>query len=323
MKKSTITLIALLSVLSLSACGRESDNNDDFKSPSATTTSSTATTSVSYTTESTSTAAATTTEAAQTTAPAADYSPADLSGEWIQRDTGNILTVSDDGTFSLKYVYGGSRSGKIKIESEEHPDGSFTYWYSFYGENDDLWAGFVCPEKPFNEIYSEDDGGMTFVRNDSSTPLAPTVPEAKDLRDALAFADRLMCGIGIATDNNTEYMTDDGTVYHKSVDNIYKTTDDVRNYLYSCMTEQFISSSYDYLLGTETPKCIDVDGELYIEYRPIGGKYSFYAEDPTVTRTDGGYSINIRNNDYGADNTVVLDVVKEDGRWKINGVHSS
>ena len=323
MKKSVITLIALLSALSLSACGHEGDDNDDFKSPSATTTSTTATTSVSDTTESTPTTAETTTEAAQTTSPAADYSPADLSGEWIQKDTGNILTVGDDGTFSLKYVYGGTRSGKIKIESEEHPDGSFTYWYSFYGEGGDLWTGFVCPEKPFNEIYSEDDGGMTFVRNDSSTPLAPTVPEAKDLRDALAFADRLMSGSGIAADDNTEYKTVDGTVYHKSVDNIYKTTDDVRNYLYSYMTEQFISSSYGNLLGTDTPKCIDVDGELYIEYRPIGGRYSFYDEDPTVTQTDGGYSINIRNNDYGADNTVVLDVVKEDGRWKINEVHSS
>ena len=321
MKKSIITAIALISVLSLSACGHESDNSDDFKSPSATT-ATTTTASVSDTTESTSTSAATTAAAAQTTAPAADYSPADLSGEWIQKDTGNILTVSDDGSFSLKYVYGGTRFGKIKIDSEEHPDGSFTYWYSFY-ENDALWTGFVCPEKPFNEIYSEDDGGMTFVRNDSSTPLAPTVPEAKDLRDALAFADRLMSGSAIATDENTEYKTDDGTVYHKSADNIYKTTDDVRNYLYSYMTEQFISSSYDFIFGTGTPKCIDVDGELYIEYRPVGGMYSFCDEDPTVTQTDGGYSINIRNNDYGADNIVVLDVVKEDERWKINAVHSS
>ena len=86
------------------------------------------------------------------------------------------------------------------------------------------------------------------------------------------------------------------------------------------MTEQFLNSSYSYFFGTEHPKCIDVNGELYIEYRPIGGRYSFEDEDPVVAASatnDNGYSIKIKNNDYGAEDTVVVEVVKESGKWKI------
>ena len=319
MKNHIITAAAVFSLLSLTSCRQNNVGKDDFKSPSLTTTS---TTSVSSTTEALTTSAAATSEAVEPTAPSADYSPADLVGEWVETDSfSNILTVSDDGRFSLKYAGGGTRFGKIRVESEEAPDGSLTYRYAFYESGDSYWAGFVCPEKPFNEISSEGDERMTFVRNDSNIPIAPTIPEAKDLRDSLAFADKLMSGAGIATDSNAEYTTDDGTIYHKSVDNIYKTTSDVRNYLYTYMTEQFISSSYDGLFGTEHPKCIDVDGELYIEYRPVGRRYSFEDTDPTIDSTENGWSVNIKNNDYGAESTVVIDVVKEGGSWKINGVH--
>lgn len=302
MKKSAIITASLLSIMCLASCGKDTSSSKDVKSSNA----AKAAESVQTPTEN--------------AVPSADYSPADLAGEWIQTDFSNILTVDQDGSFSLKYEGGGTRFGNIKIESEEHPDGSVTYWYSFY-EGDSLWTGFVCPDKPFNEIYSED--GITFVRNDSGKSLPPTVPEAKDMRDALAFADRLMSGAGVETDMNAEYTADDGTVYHKSIDGLYTTTDSIRSYLYSYMTEQFISSHYDYLFGTEHPKCIDVNGELYIEYRPVGGIYAFEDADPNVIESGNGYSIEIKNNNYGAEDTVVIDVVKDNGRWKINEVQDS
>lgn len=339
MKKSIIA-ISLISALCFTSCGSDASSSGSGKSSNAASTTSvtsvsaaTETSSAAETTEARTTQLKTETTTEKTTenktentteliTETPDYSPSDLVGEWVETNSfNNILTVNDDATFSLKYEGGGTRSGIIKIDSEEHPDGSFTYWYSFYDNDNNLWTGFVCPEKPFDEIYSEDEGGMKFVRNNSEKPLAPTIPEAKDLRDALRFADRLMSGSAVETDMNAEYKTDDGTIYHKSVDNVYKTTSAVRDYLYDNMTEQYISSHYAYLIDTENPKCIDVNGELYIEYRPIGGIYCFEDEDPVVTESENGYSINVKNNNYGAEETVVIDVVKEDGKWKINEVH--
>lgn len=322
--ESKIALAFWLAVCTLTSCGKigSEQQNEDRKSTTAATTAS----------ESVSTTLTANTESAETTVTqsatandvsGSDYSVSDLVGEWVQQDIGNILTVNDDGSFSLKYRYGGTRYGTIKIDAEENPDGSKTYWYSFYEPDNTPWTGFVCPEKPFNEIYSEDEGGMTFCRNISGKDFAPNVPEAKDIRDTLAFADRLMSGSGVNTDMNAEYTTDDGTVYHKSIDGLYKTTDDVRNYLRIHMTEQFLDKEYGSLFGTEHPKCIDVNGELYIEYRPVGGRYSFVDEDPVVadsTTNDNGYSIKIKNNDYGAEETLVVEVVKEDGKWKISDV---
>ncbi|MBQ6181679.1 MAG: hypothetical protein IJK31_08360 [Ruminococcus sp.] len=321
--KKIVSFIAIITMsMTAVSCGSTDSSSSESKSSAAAVVAEADTTE--QTNEAETEKETVTEKAAQPAAeaPDSDYSPADLAGEWVQTDSfGNILTVSDDGSFSLKYEGGGSRFGSIKVEAGENPDGSKTYWYSFYESDGELWNGFVCPEKTFDTIYSED--GTTFVRNDGEKPLAPTVPEAKDLRDALAFADRLISGGAIETDENAEYTAADGTVYHKSVDNIYKTTADVKEYIYRYMTEKFVGENYDGMFGTEVPKCIDINGELYIEYRPIGGVYSFYDEDPVIKDSGDVYTLEIRSNDYGADTTVEVDVVKDGGSWKIDAVRDS
>lgn len=332
MKRTTLklTLTFILAVCVFAGCGKDnSEHKVNYKENStAATTALDASENISTTTAETSenTEAVTTQSEASNDVTSYDYSAADLAGEWMQKDIGNILTVNDDGTFSLQYRNGGTRFGTVKIDAEDKTDGTKTCFYSFYESDNTLWAQFACSEKPFDEISSENEGGMTFSRNTTGKYLAPSIPEAKDVRDTLAFADRLMSGGGVDTDTASEYTTDDGTVYHKSASGFYKTTDSVRQYLREHMTEQFLSSEYASLFGTEHPKCIDVDGELYIEYRPIGGRYSFTDEDPAVDASaanDSGYSIKIKNNDYGAEDTVVVEVVKEDGKWKISDVADS
>lgn len=328
MKRTTLklTLTFMLAVCVLAGCGKDdSEHKVNYKE------NSTAATTALDASENTSTTTAETSESSEAEATQSDevkdvseydYSAADLTGEWLQEDIGNILMVNDDGSYSLQYRYGGTRYGTIKIDT----DGSNTYRYSFYGPDNTLWAGFVCPEKPFNKIYSENEGGMTFIRNTTGNFIAPSIPEAKDIRDTLAFADRLMSGSGVDTDTASEYTADDGTVYHKSASGFYKTTDDVRQYLRNHMTEQFLNSEYASLFGTEHPKCIDVDGELYIEYHPVGGRYSFTDEDPVVgasAANDSGYTIKIKNNNYGTEDTVSVEVVKEDGKWKISDVYDN
>jgi hypothetical protein len=318
MKKNVIMIAALIGTLTFASCGRDVSSSSEGKSSAAAVVTE-AVTSKAVTTEAVTEPSSekATQPATEAPAPESDYSPADLAGEWTQTDSfSNILTVSEDGSFSLKYAGGGTRLGNIKVEAAENPDGSKTYWYSFYDSDGELWNGFVCPEKPFDKIYSED--GTTFVRNDGNKPLAPTVPEAKDLRDALEFADRLMTSAAIKTDENAVYTAPGGTIYHKSIDNIYKTVDDVKEYIYRYMTEKFVDEIYNCLFETDVPKCIDVNGELYIEYRPIGGIYSFYDEDPVIKDTGDGYAIEMRSNNYGADITIAVNVVKDGGSWKID-----
>lgn len=104
----------------------------------------------------------------------ADASVADLVGTWEEPGTfggkNNTLTVREDGAFTLAYAAGGTRVGTVDIVAEEHPDGSRSDWYAFHEADGSLWERFAVPqEKPFDDIYSGQDGAIHFVRIKAET----------------------------------------------------------------------------------------------------------------------------------------------------------
>ena len=350
MKKMVSGLTTLIMLSAMVSCGTidTADNSGSSKSTSAAASGTEADikTTVSAETESGSqTTAADSGEKGTKTTPNNDKhgqveitdNIQDIVGFWLEDNAldPRLLTINEDGSYKLAYEGGGSRFGTVKLVTEVYPDITVSY-YRFNDSQGELWEYFfrnVIDETNDSLSAGQGEDQLNFVRfnnTDNASGVnkdpAPTVPEAKDIRDALDFADKLMCGSGVKTDANEEYRTDDGTVYHKSIDNIYTTTAIVRERLTRYMTDSFISSRYAYLTGTGTPKCIDVNGMLYIEYRPIGGRYCFGTEDPVITDSadyPNGYSILLKNNDYGAEVTVTVDVVKDNGSWKIAEVHDS
>lgn len=95
------------------------------------------------------------------------------------------LIIYADGAYELVYPEGKS-FGMVKVTAEEHPDGSKSYWYSFYEEGgltledagsesswysaytsaNTLWAAFAKEEgvATQTELCSGQDGAMRFVR---------------------------------------------------------------------------------------------------------------------------------------------------------------
>ena len=165
MKKQMITMTAALMSLCLTACGSDpvniNVNLSDVTTTSVTTemTSSETTAAVTETSAAAAqtevsaaaqtdpvqttvaqTAAAQTTDAAKTACP---YSADDLVGEWAMPGTfgtrTNSLTVRKDGTAIMRYAGGGTRSGKVRIDTEDHPDGSESYWYSICDTDNTAW----------------------------------------------------------------------------------------------------------------------------------------------------------------------------------------
>lgn len=91
-----------------------------------------------------------------------------LVGQWEEMDVldSRLLTVYEDGTYSLEYRGGGTAYGTISEDYEEHPDGSVSKWYSFYDNNGDEFASFCIEEGetfPY-DLYSGQDGAMHFAR---------------------------------------------------------------------------------------------------------------------------------------------------------------
>ena len=99
-----------------------------------------------------------------------------LLGEWAYADDDMdpmYLTVYSEGG---QYYYEledmsllGSSKGTVELFSEEHPDGSISLWYRFVDEDGNEWTSFAVDEDdPYpNDIYSEQDGAMHFIRSAS------------------------------------------------------------------------------------------------------------------------------------------------------------
>ncbi len=102
-----------------------------------------------------------------------------IAGTWLETESDNIMGMSVDknGTYTVILSSGALERGTIKIESEEHPDGTSNDNFSFYDENGDFWAGFPCEadyaKNPPAELWSGQDGAMHFERVEGTdTPAA-------------------------------------------------------------------------------------------------------------------------------------------------------
>lgn len=90
-----------------------------------------------------------------------------IAGVWYEADVldSRTLTINEDGSYTLAYRGGGAAYGTVKIEYEEHPDGSLTAWYNLYEDDGKLFAGFQkTDEFPQDNLYSGHDGEMHFER---------------------------------------------------------------------------------------------------------------------------------------------------------------
>ena len=233
MKKQMITMTAALMSLCLTACGSDPVNINVSLSGDTTTTVTTEITSSETTaavteteagaaqTESAAAAkndsgetAAAQTAVSQTTAASkteCPYSADDLIGEWAMPGTfgtrNNSLTVRKDGTAIMRYAAGGTRSGKVRIDTEEHPDGSESYWYSLCGDDNTAWISFACDKQPVNQISSGQDGGMQFLRISLEDVAAEKMNNLTFLMKSLSGG-----AVDLATNAN-ETMTADGQTY--------------------------------------------------------------------------------------------------------------
>lgn len=110
-----------------------------------------------------------------------------IAGVW--REAGDpeprVLTIYADGAYELVYPEG-KAFGTVRLTDEEHPDGSKSFWYSFYEEggltledagSEDPWYSAYASDNEFwtafakvdgvstqTDLYSGQDGAMHFVR---------------------------------------------------------------------------------------------------------------------------------------------------------------
>ena len=93
-------------------------------------------------------------------------------GTWREGDAldARVLRVNPDYTYELVYRGGGTSCGTVRVIGEEHPDGTYSPWYSFDEVDGKNWAMF--PKNDVDgtlqkDLWSGQDGALHFIRFDN------------------------------------------------------------------------------------------------------------------------------------------------------------
>ena len=87
------------------------------------------------------------------------------------------------------------------------------------------------------------------------------------------------------------------------------------------LTPEFISRDYSFILDSDAPLCIDVDGVLYVRNQPRGARFHYSGGKVTIEKSfEGGYSVLAEYDNYGSKETADLQIVFADGHWMVSGL---
>lgn len=148
------------------------------------------------------------------------------------------------------------------------------------------------------------------------------VSAARQLLGALNYIDRIGGGNIPRDDENA--IDVDGRQFAK-VSAQFTDTADLDEYMRSYLTDSLINSRYSGILGGDEPYYIDIDGELYGYVTAKGCGFQWIMEDgePVVElkdSADDNYTITTKFDDYGAETEMEVNIVKDNGCWKINSL---
>lgn len=180
-----------------------------------------------------------------------------------------------------------------------------------------------------NSEAVEQTGILESVPDETETPTDDEiigddelVSTARQLLGALNYIDQIGGGNIPRDDENA--IDVDGRQFAK-VSAQFTDTADLDEYMRSYLTDSFIESRYSGILGGDEPYYIDIDGELYGYVTAKGCGFQWIMEDgePVVElkdSADDNYTITTKFDDYGAETEMEVNIVKDNGCWKINSL---
>ena len=147
-----------------------------------------------------------------------------------------------------------------------------------------------------------------------------TMYRAYDLIEALDYVDKIDGG-SMTLNMDTAFTDDNGYEFAKVIETNFSNTSDLREYMESVLTDNFINNKYPAILGTSNPKYIDYNGELYGNTGGRGCGFSWTDKELEINNiTDNSFTIVAEYNDYDSLEYMIIDVVLDDGVWKIDNI---
>lgn len=156
--------------------------------------------------------------------------------------------------------------------------------------------------------------------NNIQETAAPSQAVAVEMLNAVNFVERI-ASCGLQFDESQSYTDPNGNVYCKCTETEFDSVNKVSQFMHRFFTPDFISRDYSYILDSDEPLLIDVDGSLYIRYLPRGSRFNYSGGKITIEKSfEGGYSVLAEYDNYGSKETADLQIVFADGHWMVSGL---
>lgn len=156
--------------------------------------------------------------------------------------------------------------------------------------------------------------------NNIQETAAPSQAVAVEMLNAVNFVERIS-SCGLQFDESQSYTDPNGNVYCKCTETEFDSVNKVSQFMHRFFTPDFISRDYSYILDSDEPLLIDVDGSLYIRYLPRGSRFNYSGGKITIEKSfEGGYSVLAEYDNYGGKETADLQIVFVDGHWMVSGL---
>ncbi len=158
------------------------------------------------------------------------------------------------------------------------------------------------------------------TENKVPDPNAPSQAVAVEMLNAVNSVEKIASG-GLQFDESQPYTDPNGNVYYKCTESNYDSVNRISRMMHRFLTPEFISRDYSFILDSDAPLCIDVDGVLYVRNQPRGARFHYSGGKVTIEKSfEGGYSVLAEYDNYGSKETADLQIVFADGHWMVSGL---
>lgn len=170
------------------------------------------------------------------------------------------------------------------------------------------------------EVASAASTNTSTDNNNIQETAAPSQAVAVEMLNAVNSVEKIASS-ELQFDESQSYTDPNGNVYYKCTESNYDSVHRISRMMHRFLTPEFISRDYSFILDSDAPLCIDVDGVLYVRNQPRGARFHYSGGKVTIEKSfEGGYSVLAEYDNYGSKETADLQIVFADGHWMVSGL---
>lgn len=142
------------------------------------------------------------------------------------------------------------------------------------------------------------------------------IAEAAKVLNNLNAVDYIGGGSSVEVDESTVLNVDNKYPYTKVTDPRFSSVEEVKKYITDAVSGSLLESRYKVIYEGDPAMFTDSDGSLWFLQGARGCGFTFTGEPVVSDVTEDSFTITVKFDDSGAESTMVVKAVNENGLWK-------